>query len=83
MENENVASRPSPRFAVGDWAYNPHKNHNARVVNVEWDKAMHGYQGGWRYWVPGLGDPHMMAERKDRPYVEYEQVNAHCWKEVK
>lgn len=76
MENK-IDNRPAPRFAVGDWAYNNHAGHNARIVHVSWDKL----RGGWRYAVPGLSDPDMYAEEKDKPYVEYEQVG-HAWRRV-
>lgn len=79
-----VVSRPVPRFAEGDWAYSPLKRHNARIVSVSWDPSLNGFNGGWRYAVPGFSTPDMMWEHEDMPYVEYEQVpgRSHCWREV-
>lgn len=80
--NASQNGRPTPKFAVGDWAFNNSKGHNARVVSVVWDQSLNGFNGGWRYQTPGLSSPNMYGESPGAPYVQYRQINEHCWKEV-
>lgn len=81
---KTAAARPAPKFAVGDWAYNNTKGagFNARVVSVEWDASLWGFQGGWRYAVPGLSTPDLDAERPDKPYQEYVQTSPCSYRKV-
>lgn len=79
---DQIADRPAPRFAVGDWAYNPLMRHNAQVQGVQWDNSLHG-AGGWRYWIPGYGDPNLQPAREGARYVEYVEVREGVWQEVK
>lgn len=71
----------APKFAVGDWAYNNVQGFNARIVSVVWDKSAHGYTGGWRYWMPGLGGLYPYNEKPSEPYMSYVQTGERCYKE--
>lgn len=80
MNNQTEAARPAPKFAVGDWACDYRMGHNARIVAVSWDKALHGFTGGWRYSVPGLSDPYMRAAEADKPFVDFVETSPGCYK---
>lgn len=81
--NTELTNRPAPKFNVGDWAFNNHKGHNARVVSVVWEEELwNGYKGGYRYSVPGLSDPSMYAENPVAPYVEYEKTASGAYRQV-
>jgi len=77
--NEATKMRPEPKFAEGDWAFNEIMGHNTRILRVVWDESAHGYNGGWRYWMPGLGTLYPYAAKQSSPDVEYEETSPNCW----
>lgn len=81
-ENELEAVRPAPEYKVGDWAYHPHQQANARVVAVVWDERANSYTGAWRYWLPGYGAliESFYAENPEKPYVRYAETTGDTWR---
>lgn len=75
-------ARPEPRLKVGDWAYNPIFNHNARVLAVTWEEHLNHYAGGWRYSLAGYSSPDLMPAVESAPYMQYRQVGKDCWDKV-
>jgi len=67
-----------PRYAVGEWAYNPIANQNQRVVYVAWDAS--GFDmPEWRYSLPGYSARALMGPRDGAPYVEHRKVAPDTW----
>lgn len=82
MRVNDPATTPK-RLEEGDWAFkNIQPFHNARVASVVWDPSLHGFQGGWRYQVPGLSDPDLMPARDDLPFMQYRKIRKDTWELV-
>jgi len=77
--------KPTPRFAVGDWTYNPLCNKNYRVLRVAWEDGYGLFRSTWRYSVAGYSTLDPMGPREDVSNVEHELIpgSANVWRPVK